>query len=198
MSSKYCSSKLWWICEARLTNSSHSCCSLPHKLHLAPQPKDTLMTEGDSVESFLSSPLFSIFYICSIIVRYNMIHVIYYHILKFDIWFWCLQAAASAAPEQHHCFIHSPSSDLFLLSGIWTDSSLLTVKACFHHLPPCLPPPLCFLPLGVFECFWGNSRSLAERSDSIIDLIDAARQILDLWQCLYLYTSSSLSSCSSR
>lgn len=137
------------------------------------------------------------YFLCSIIVRYNIMHVIYHHILQFDIWFWYpLLSSTSAASSLFHS--PSPSSDLFLLSGIWTDSSPFTVKAFFHPLPPCLPPPLCFLPRGVLECFWRNSRSLAERSDSIIDLIDAARQILDLWQCLYLYISSSLSSCSSR
>ena len=83
-------------------------------------------------------------------------------ILQCDIWVLCPQALLSSTSAASWC-LHaaSRSSDLCLLSGIWTDSSLLTVKACFHPLPPRFPPPLHFLPWGVVfvcvcVCFWGN------------------------------------------
>lgn len=116
------------------------------------------------------------------LIVYLWIRIITSLIWNFPLICYSLPLGLSSAAhwQHHHCFIHPlPLIILFSLGSERT--------AGFVPPPsPCFPPPLCFLPRGVPQCFWGSSRLLAERSDGVIDLIDAAGLVL--WFCLYLYT----------
>lgn len=131
-----------------------------------------------------------------------MLFVCYLHLPCLIFGCGNLRLCSEAPRQYHHCCIHplDPQISFFCVGFEPTAlcSQLKPVCTLFPLLfssPALLPPPrrVCFL--CVFE---ETARSLAGRSDGTIDLMDAARQTLDLWQCLCLYTLSSLSSCLCR